>query len=60
MHVRVWNLDPASTRIILSMICLYKATRKMTAEGTIAPRVYSMSVVSRADTIVVRSNPLGV
>ena len=58
MHVRVWTLDPASTGIMLSMICLYKATRNMTAEGTIALCVYSMPVVSRADTIVVHSNPL--
>ena len=35
---------------MLSMICLYEATQKMTAEGTIAAHVCSMPVVTEADT----------
>ena len=62
-HVRVWTLDPTSTRIMLSIICLYKATLKMTAEVYhCSTCIYSMPVVSRADptTVVVRSKPLSV
>ena len=45
----------------INNLSIYKDTRKMTAEGTIAAHVYSMpAVASRTDTIVVHNKSLGV